>query len=138
MRSIRKSTMLAASIAAGLLTILPGGVANAAPVSESYPECELFFDAPRVINGKVGFTGGAKCPPTSSANVTWLMVWLTPHHDAPYKEWVGEKRGAAKTHTAGSTVPCVSGKYQGSVFASLYGDKGVDHITVDTTATITC
>ncbi|RBQ15084.1 hypothetical protein DP939_37420 [Spongiactinospora rosea] len=138
MRSIRKSTMLAASIAAGLLTILPAGVANAAPAGETYPECELFFDQPSVVDGKVRFTGGAKCASDTSANVGWLLVWLTPHHDAPYKEAVGEKRGRAKTLTANSTVPCVSGNYQGSVFATVTGDKGVEHLKVDTTVPITC
>ncbi|MFI0419672.1 hypothetical protein [Spongiactinospora sp. 9N601] len=149
----RKFATLTAVIAAGLLTITSsavgtasatplspdtGGPENETRVSEVYPGCEVFFDTPRVVDGKVRFTGGAKCSDSAPAEVQWLVIWLEPDNNAPYDEWFGERTGSAKSHSASSTVPCVSGHYQGTLFASVYGNKGVDQIWVDREATITC
>ncbi|RBQ15965.1 hypothetical protein DP939_32115 [Spongiactinospora rosea] len=107
-------------------------------MSEVYPGCEVFFDTPHVVDGKVRFNGGAKCSESAPATVDWLVIWLEPDNDAPYDEWFGERTGPAKSHSASSTVPCVSGHYQGTLFASVNGNKGVDQIWVDREATITC
>ncbi|MER7211610.1 hypothetical protein ABT340_31535 [Streptosporangium sp. NPDC000239] len=151
MNRLRTFTMVAGAIVAALVSVTPSGTASAAPsssglaqsgsgvqVSEVYPGCEVFFDDPHVVDGKVRFNGGARCSESAPATVDWLLVWLSPQNDAPYDEAVGEGNGPEKSHSASSTVPCVDGTYQGTVFASVFGNKGVDQMWVDREVTVDC
>ncbi|RSN15497.1 hypothetical protein DMB42_01240 [Nonomuraea sp. WAC 01424] len=145
MNRLRTFAVLATATTAAVLSITSIGVASAAlqppyetRPSEVYPGCEVFFDTPHVVDGKIRLTGGAKCDQSAPATVDWLVIWLEPNNDAPYYEWFGERTGSEKSHSASSTVPCVSGDYHGTIFASVFGDKGVEQIWVDRNATITC
>ncbi|MDF5758171.1 hypothetical protein [Spongiactinospora sp. TRM90649] len=149
MNRLRTSATAAAAIIISLVGITSTGTANAASaplsqpgsgteVSTKYPGCEVSYEDPQVVNGKVRFTGTARCAESAPATVDWLVIWLTPRNDAPYEEWFGDEAGSKKSHSASSTVPCVSGTYQGSIFASLYGDEGGEHVWVDREVTITC
>ncbi|PZG53985.1 hypothetical protein C1I98_04990 [Spongiactinospora gelatinilytica] len=60
--------------------------------------------------------------------LTIMSSGVEPDNNAPYDEWFGERAGSAKSHSASSTVPCVSGHYQGTLFASVHGNKGGDQI----------